>query len=362
VLASLSFTPTSIDTTAGAAQVQVTARVTDALAGVSSISVQFRSLSGNQERRFGIPRTAGTAFDGTYTATLTFPQFSEAGAWRLDQVEARDLVGNFGQLFTTGLQALGFNTALQVTSTQGIETPVLASLSFTPTSINTTAGAAPVQVTMQVTDALAGVSSILVSFRSLSGNQERLFGIPRTAGTAFDGTYTATLTFPRFSEAGAWRLHSVRATDLVGNSRSFFTTGLQALGFNTALQVTSTQGTETPVLASLNFTPTSIDTTAGAAQVQVTLRVTDALAGVSSISVQFQSPSGNQRRGNNSLTRTAGTAFDGTYTGTITFPQFSEAGAWRLQSVRARDLAGNQRTLFTTGLQALGFNTALQVN
>ena len=179
-------------------------------------------------------------------------------------------------------------------STRDTTPPALQSFSFTPTAIDTDAGAQSVTVTAHITDDLSGFSSGQVCFTSPSGNQEQctgwnLFSGSLTSGNADDGMYQVSVSFPQYGEAGNWNVAFVSVRDAVGNVQVYRTSDLAALGFPTALTVTSTQDTTPPALR-VSFPPTAIDTDAGAQSVTVTAHITDDLSGFSSGQVCFTSP------------------------------------------------------------------------
>ena len=366
-LIELSFSPTSIDVSAGSQAITVNARITDALAGYQSGSVHFRSPSG-QQLRFGDlgtnQRISGDAFDGNYQTTVTLQQFSEAGTWMLN-VFVIDAVGNSRFLTDTELAILGFPTQLEVTGGPDLAPSELLELSFSPASIDVSTGSQIVTLNARIRDALSGYQSGSLHFRSPSGQQLRFGDLgtnQRISGDVFDGNYQTTVTFQQFSEAGTWKLN-VFIIDVVGNSRFLTDTDLTNLGFATELQVISTpDDTTAPQLVELSFGPTSTDVSAGPQTVTVNARVTDAPAGYQSGSLHFRSPSGQQLRfgdlGVNQ--RVAGDAFDGTFQTTVTFQQFSEAGTWKV-NVFLIDAVGNSRFLTDTDLANAGFPTQLQV-
>ena len=98
----------------------------------------------------------------------------------------------------------------------------------------------------------------LVSSPSETQQQSRWFSIP-VSGTVLDGTYETTVTIPQYSEVGMWTVSEVTLTDAVGNQVSWNTTELDALGFDTEIEVLSgTAGTESElkaVLADLSSNP-----------------------------------------------------------------------------------------------------------
>ena len=85
---------------------------TDDLSGVTSAQISFVSPSTTQTRKVTVPVTPGTSVNGT--ASITFPQLSETGIWKLDQVILQDVAGNMQFVSTSGLFRLNLPTDLLV--------------------------------------------------------------------------------------------------------------------------------------------------------------------------------------------------------------------------------------------------------
>ncbi|MEI7837475.1 MAG: SBBP repeat-containing protein, partial [Planctomycetota bacterium] len=159
----------------------------------------------------------------------------------------QDVVGNYRQPRESDLIALGFPTKLTVTSTPDTTVPVLQSLSFTPTSIDTTTGNRTVTVTARITDDVSGFGSASVNFYSPSRAQQRGAGFIRISGDKNDGVYQATVTFPQYGEGGVWYVDWFFLQDVVGNYRQPRESDLIAQGFPTKLTIT---GNDPPTLLS----------------------------------------------------------------------------------------------------------------
>ena len=127
---------------------------------------------------------------------------------------------------------------------------------------------------------------------------------------------------------------------------------LPALGF-------CQDDTTPPVLVSLSY-PATVNATNGPQTFTVTVDATDNLSGVSYAYVRFASPSGKQTH-YQYLYKSGGTLLAATLTGTITIPQYSEAGAWTLQYLYLYDNAGNIARYTTAALTSGGFPTTLTV-
>ena len=124
-----------------------------------------------------------------------------------------------------------------------IEPPQLQSLSWTPSSVNTSTGAQTITVTARITDDFAGnagygysSSPSQMRFRSPSGNQmvnAMLDDGQRISGTALDGTVRYSMIVPAFAESGVWTVEYFMLVDQVGNTRDLTRSQLAASGFQT---------------------------------------------------------------------------------------------------------------------------------
>jgi hypothetical protein len=112
-----------------------------------------------------------------------------------------------------------------------------------------------------------------------------------------------------------------------------------------------------PALTALSFSPVAINTATGSATVTVSYSVTDDLAGFGTICAQFTPPSGSGF--GNCDGATAATSHSGAIT--FTFPQYGEAGTWKLDIYHLVDAVGNGRLYSTADLAAAGFPTDLFV-
>jgi hypothetical protein len=124
-----------------------------------------------------------------------------------------------------------------------VEAPQLQSLSWTPSSVNTSTGAQTITVTARITDDLAGnagppylSSASQISFKSPSGSQSvwaMLADAERVSGTALDGTVRYSMTVPAFAESGVWTVEHLLLADQAGNTRWLSASQLAGSGFPT---------------------------------------------------------------------------------------------------------------------------------
>ena len=256
----ISFSAASLDVSAGPQTLTVTLTLTDSPAGVdfadfsSTFPLIFQSPSGLQHKYSAaadFTLTGGTINNGTWQATFTFPQYSEAGTWTIGSLTLHDVAGNQRVLSSATLTGLT-STFTMIDTNPDTMPPAITSFDFSPKLIDTSAAAQNVIVTANITDDLSGVDfspdnlhiSFFhgVSFTSPSHGQSVFCcafspAWNLTGGTALSGTWQATLTIPQFSEQGTWKDAIVLLKDQVQNTLSLTTAQVAALGFPTDLVV-----------------------------------------------------------------------------------------------------------------------------
>jgi hypothetical protein len=219
--------------------VTFTARITDALSGVSYWCVELFSQSGQQAQGqcFFEGPVSGDANNGTFQGTLTLPQYAEQGQWRVFRVTLFDRAGNWLALSGNELEMAGFPTALTVNSMQDTAAPTLEGFDFSPDMVDTSSSPASVTFTARITDALSGVSYWCVELFSQSGQQAQgqCFFEGPVSGDLNNGTFQGTLTLPQYAEQGQWRVFRVTLFDRVGNWLALSADQLAALSFPTEL-------------------------------------------------------------------------------------------------------------------------------
>lgn len=207
---SLSVTPDRIDTSRGAAEVRISARILDAGTGVGYASTGFTNPNTNVG---GIlTRVAGDEYDGVYEGTVAVPRHAHRGWWAAG-VQVRDGAGKLG--FGTDFGSVGFTQ-----TGPGDETPPrILSVSAAPAAVDASDGDSSVTVTVHATDDLSGLATRdapdrLYSVSFWSPSQQSVDGPLRfVSGHARDAVYEATLTLPRYSEQGTWTLAHVGVGD-----------------------------------------------------------------------------------------------------------------------------------------------------
>jgi hypothetical protein len=383
-LVDFDFSPAAIDVSTGAQSINVIVKATDDLSGIVSSRVEFKSPSGEQRKWAYLALVDGDALSGTWEGTITVPQYSEAGTWKVHYVRLGDAVRNRIRYYASDLQALGFSTDLNVLSEPSdTEAPTVESISISPSSIDVSAGPQTVTIELHLKDDVSGVQFVhpgfggeVVIFDSPSGGQWASIPtrhITRISGNPNDGIWQGTVTIPQYSETGIWKIAEVSVLDAVFLFRTLSTTDLQALGFPTDLHVSSNPSDILPPeLTDLMYHPMMINTQTGSQQVTIELDLTDNLSGVdfslwpgySNIGgLRFVSPTANQIQQANwpDFNLISGSPFNGTWQAIINFPQFCEGGKWQISWIYFCDATRNCVRLITADLQATGFPTELIV-
>ena len=99
-----------------------------------------------------------------------------------------------------------------------------------------------------------------------------------------------------------------------------------------------------PEVTGITLSATAVDVSDGPVSIAVTVTATDDLSGVEELYLAYASP-GNTQRSYVFLSRSSGTATDGTWTGTLVIPQHALAGTWELVEVVIIDKTGNYPSL-----------------
>jgi hypothetical protein len=336
----LEFTPKQIDTSLAAAEVKVSFEATDDLAGVTHLELAFASPTGVYRSSGPVKFEAARSVKGELI--VKFPRHSEPGQWTLKPVYLADAANNTLVLQPEDLQGLGISIALEVISTQDTDAPRLTSFGFMPDRIDTSAGPATVQVRFRATSKISGVTSMEVVFDSPSGvSKQRVSATFPSLNGVGD---SLKITFPHLSEPGQWTLIGVVVTDASGNTLALDVEGLERMGISRTLNVTSAIDSTPPTLASLSFSPQTIEVGRASATVELTFKATDDFSGIKAVEACFISPTGLRQRVAESLSADGGPQKEVSRTLRVHFPQGSERGDWRLESLVLTDFAGNTLT------------------
>jgi hypothetical protein len=128
------------------------------------------------------------------------------------------------------------NAVVPVYCTDG-DPPVLTAFNFNPRHVEVATQAQDVTCSMTLTDSPGGVDYAQCFFESPSGAIHGCdaYG-PPAPGDAYNGVWSCNVTIPQDAEPGIWTA-SLRPYDRYGNTQTYETGDLDALGFPTQLYV-----------------------------------------------------------------------------------------------------------------------------
>jgi hypothetical protein len=256
-LASFSFDPARVNTNSAVQHAHVVARFTGA--APSRVSVQFYNPNKNRHVRFVYLRTDLHLRHGTWSGSLRVPR------WLGDQTLQAYLYASYGRTFRPSSRRYdpkalhGLSLPYQLTVRSGVDNshPVLTSLNFAPSSIDSTGGSEQVTVTATATDTGSGVKSIQLG----SGIHGGLNGVAggfyplASAGIGYlsaknfnvrlkktaSGGWVGVTTVKQCVPSGTYKL-DVRLADAAGNYRSYNKKQLVHAGITSTVEVTSKHG------------------------------------------------------------------------------------------------------------------------
>ncbi|MEN0129155.1 MAG: calcium-binding protein, partial [Brevundimonas sp.] len=223
--------------------------------------------------------------------------------------------------------------------------PKVASAAFSEAAVDVSTAAAPVDVTVSLTDdtGLVQVQAYLMSADNMSQPVTIPF-MTRVSGTPRDATYRDTISVPRWIPAGTYHL-AVDAIDRVGHETWVHLTDTVLRVSDTAVDLAH------PTMSSLSSPAkaTTVDVRKAAATVPVRVTVSDGVSGVAEVRACASYPVPSELDDASltyvsddcaTLSLASGSAKAGTYSGGMTIPKGSVGGDWNVRFVVA-DRAGN---------------------
>lgn len=225
-LRALDVTPRSVDVSSGPATVTVTVRVTDDGRGLSYGNVALLTPNDGYVNAYGFSASSETKYDGIYQVELEIPRYAEPGTWSLSSYLSDELSNDLEYPWNEDF-APGIDPSINVlnTGTADSTAPLVTSFAVAPGQIDTTAAAAPVEVTLTINEDISGLRDAYLFFYNPAGDyQPDLFalldGSNRISGDNLAGTYRVTRMIPQGSPAGTWRV-DVFLRDHTGNFRNY---------------------------------------------------------------------------------------------------------------------------------------------
>jgi hypothetical protein len=243
-LTAFDFNPKTTDVSSGPVEISCSMALTDPLAGVSRASCFLSDpIDGSGYACITLAPSSGDRNDGTFSCDVTIPQYAQDGTWTAN-VLAWDAVENLAAIDPPLLVGMGFPTDLTVTSAPVDSTaPIVTDFDFDPKTVDTETASAVVNCTIDVTDNLSGVQSVVCGFNSptfLQGHS--CTAEAPTSGTPTNGTFNCSVVIPHYSEGGTWKA-AIEVYDGVGNALQADSATLAASGLPTDLEVDCGGGT-----------------------------------------------------------------------------------------------------------------------
>ena len=257
------------------------------------------------------------------------------------------------------------NVTLNITS--GVVPPIrIASLTLTPASVNVTTAAQNMTADVGIEcDASFAEGVLVVHKASFTGALEiPLLPANRLSGTATAGVYRVTIPISRFSSPGTWFLE-IAVSDTIGG-QAVFGRGVSAIfeydhvlldGLPGIFSVANTGAVDNvkPALLSFALNPSAVNVSSVSAPLTFTFRITDTLSGFGKATLTLFTPAGDALTAVpvTAANRLSGTALDGTYSVTFTFPARMPSGGW-FATLLIRDATGNP-SLYGGAVNGLAF-------
>lgn len=150
--------------------------------------------------------------------------------------------------------------------------PQLVSFDISPAQIDTSESDQEITITLRMTDDLSGtcyyvddgdhpchqIGYLQVNLSPLIGTQykEAIWNWTLTSGDEMDGTYVHTVTIPKWSKSGIWKVDYVVLIDALGNNKEIYTDELGSMFPSSNLTFANTQS-DTSVTIEKEWTLTS---------------------------------------------------------------------------------------------------------
>lgn len=337
VLLSASITPGTVDVSATAQNVTLTATATDDRA-LNYVQVLLTPPGGGDELFFNLEQAdlaSGTLQSGTFSKSVAIPAFSPAGEWSVsyrvfDQSARGRIYGGIGLPLPAGAQATFTVVNAGSADTAG---PALTAVSFSRSTVNVTEEEQRVEVGFTLHDTPGGLRSARLLLYNPQG--ERIYTEPLyDAESPYPVAPVSSAVSARVSRYLAPGVYSwqIEARDGLNYESLYGHGGLPFPGgvsHQLTVQNTGLVEAAPPELLSYSFSPDPLSAAQLPTMLTVTARVTDdaQVRGVTFFLQDAQYPTGND---STPLSRISGTAQDGIWRGTLYLTTAYQPGTYRI--------------------------------
>jgi hypothetical protein len=355
VLAGLTISPTTMDTSSGPQRVTVDVHATDEIAGVRSAAISVVGPGGATIDSFSYSQIAGNSNNGVWRIAFTVPRYAPQGTWRIGHIQIEDRAGNELRANTVNGKLLGLPATFEQAGPGDDTAPQLTSFSLSPASVDTSGGPQQITVNVDATDDVSGIREVQLAIGAPNlSNPINGFDTTQTSGDANSGSWTITFDVPQYSPQGLWHV-GVRLLDNAGNAREIYGTSGTILGVPNTFQQTGAGDSEAPKILGLSISPTTIDTSSAPRLVTLNIHATD-LAGVQTFFPGVIGPGSARVIGFNQEL-ISGDIHDGVWALSFWVPKYAPQGTWHIYQLIADDVVGNEGSISEAELKAAGFPT-----
>jgi len=334
-LLSLSLSTTTVDLSLGSSKVSFTASVSG---DISSVNLGFNSFSGNAWSWPSSDKLMGA---------IDIPSYTKAGVYKLNSLSyywgfyPNNQNANFyGDTVPSAFKDISITI---INPFSDLTPPIVHSLKFLESEVNTSNSSAKVRYRVQISDDLSGFSWLNLSFRNSNSNQ---FLYPDGLGAwnslvAIDGdlkTYEGLIEVPQGTAEGEWVLQSIWVSDQAGNGNSVtLNNEMQDIKINVSDAATNPIEVEdqfTPWPLALSLEKNNVDVTEENQKVKVYLEINnDDMPVVYYVSVGFRDEDDVEKFYAKDFKLVSGTAGNGVYEGELLIPRYTKNGTYTAGSI-----------------------------
>ena len=349
---SLTATPSRFSTAKSDVTVSVELVVRDDLSGVDRCTLFFRGPRNVQlTSRLSSFGSVSPEVNFTQTIPVTIPRYSSYALHCLDRMVCADGIGR-SITYEAGLNMPPgvASFVIEQTSAGDVEAPRVHGVYLSPTTVDTAASVAVIDVRVDVSDDFAGVEgcTVVVAEDAAGASDAGRLEIALPADTAIiegysRGNLSASFTLPQYLPKGTWSVRSVKCDDnndrltIIG-SDDFFKFGLiDASGDRIQVEQVGDGDFAPPVILDARFAVDSIPYNASRTEVTLLVTVTDDVSGIASCTAAAGFLRSGPSREPPTLAGTVRVPFN-------FFPEVLNGDPVPLVSVTCRDRAGFETT------------------
>jgi hypothetical protein len=297
--------------------IRITATVIGDVSEGSNVLVNLLSESNQQRKTVELTETVA----GTYIGNYYVNEYSEAGIWRIIDINLSDNTGDYSLPFANPSTRDASDNTFIVENENEIDVtaPIVQNISLDKNSVRV---GDRIQVTATLTDDLSGVDYAKVTLNPANTYQ----GVSIYLNKVAEATYIGYYDVNDYAKSGTWKIGNVEVYDAAGNGN--YTTG------DAQFEVVNdgAEDVTAPYFQNISFNKEVVK---AGDQIQITVTVTDDLSGVNMVNAGIQSVENENiiQAQNINLHRTT----DDTFVGYFKLDEYAAAGTWGISGIYATD-------------------------